>query len=161
VLGQRLPSVLHKRRARLLGHGAPGGAWASRRELLRKHGLYALNIVGGGDQVFVDGVFGHRNGGWCRRSAPRLVADWRRWQHRVYADVRGCVGCVSGDVIHLHHGARPNRRYAERTRILQDHDFDPMHDVRIGDNGLLEWASDKPDLHRALRDYFTGRREDE
>jgi hypothetical protein len=161
VLTDRLPSAMRKRRARLLGHGAPGGAWAARREFLARHGLYARNIVGGGDQVFVDGLFGQRNSAWCRRSSPRLVADWRRWQQRVFAEVRGRVGLTPGDVIHLYHGTRQNRRYAERTKILFESDFDPVRDIRIGANGLLEWASEKPALHRALHDYFADRREDE
>jgi hypothetical protein len=161
TLGDRWPSLLRKRRERLPGHGAPGGAWAARRDLLARHGLYAGNIVGGGDQVFVDGLFGVWRSPSTRTYPRRMIVDVQRWQRGVWADVRGQVGCVSGDVIHLYHGTRDNRRYAARTALLRDADYDPTHDIRVGEAGLLEWSSEKPALHAAVREYFQGRREDE
>jgi len=155
------PSRVRQRREHLRQHGQPGGAWAARRDLLAKHGLYAGNIIGGGDTLFADALFGV-NSPYVARNLPRqLVADVRRWGRALHREVQGRVGCTPGDVVHLYHGTRENRRYVERSAILRETKFDPQRDIRIGSNGLLEWASNKPDLHRRVRDYFLARREDE
>lgn len=70
------------------------------------------------------------------------------------------VGFIPGNVRHLFHGYRSDRHYRERHVLLSTHRYDPQTDVRIGENGLLEWCSDKPDLHAAVREYFMSRNED-
>jgi hypothetical protein len=39
-------------------------------------------------------------------------------------------------------------------------DFDPENDVRVSPDGLLEWASDRAELHDALKEYFRIRNEE-
>jgi hypothetical protein len=158
---ERFPSLMRKRREKLDGHGQPGGAWAARRDFVARHGLYPYNAVGGGDQVFVDGLFGAWENFLNTKSPPKLVQHWQCWQRGVWQDIRGQVGCTDGDALHLFHGTLTNRQYVERTAMLRESDFDPSTDVRIGANGLLEWTSHKPQLQRALREYFAARREDE
>ena len=80
---------------------------------------------------------------------------------RAYERVRGNLGVTRGEVVHLFHGTREKRNYGGRTKILVDNDYDPESDIRVGDNGLLEWATEKPGLHRAVADYFAAREEDE
>jgi hypothetical protein len=160
-LGDKFPSWMRRQLDGGKGHATPGGAWAARRELLARHGLYDRNIVGGGDQAFAEGLFGASNRFWDRQNPPLLVADYREWQRRLCADVRANVGCVAGDVVHLYHGTRRNRQYVERTAALRAANFDPRTDVRVGGNGLLEWSSAKPQLHRGLLQYFASRHEDE
>lgn len=155
------PSLLRKRREGLQGHGQPGGAWSARRELIEAHGVFPWNIVGGGDTNFSDALFGQFNGPITQISSSGLNQLFRAWGQRFYLDVGGRVGCTSGDIVHLFHGTIQNRRYIERAAILREAQFDPREDVRIGPDGLLEWASHKPELHRRLRDYFLARREDE
>jgi len=155
------PSLLRKRREGLKEHGQPGGAWAARRELLDKHGLFAENVIGGGDANFSDAIFGELSGYVTRRSPPGLNAVYDTWARRVFADVEGRVGCTPGDVVHLYHGTRQNRQYIERTAILREESFDPRQDLRLNGDGLLEWCSNKPQLHQRIRDYFSSRREDE
>jgi hypothetical protein len=156
------PSLVHQRTcgSKQFGkqHGLPGGAWAARRDLLERHGLYAGNVIGGGDTVFAQAVLGLPT---PRRWPPGLRADARRWSRGVYREVAGRVGCTPGDVVHAYHGRREHRQYVERTAILRETEFDPRTDVRVGDRGLLEWSSSKPELHRRVRAYFESRREDE
>lgn len=135
---------------------APGGALACRRELL-EHGLYDRNIMGGGDQVFLSAARGSHYSFW-KRCNPKWGESVRKWceafgEHK--------VGFVPGDVRHLWHGSRKNRQLKERHQVLSDLDYDPETDVRVGENGLLEWASDKPALHQAVRAYFENRSEDQ
>lgn len=158
---ERHPSLLHKRRHGLKGHGLPGGAWAARRDWIAEHGLYARNIVGGGDVMFADALFGELNGFVTKICAPALVADYQRWGTRVAASVAGRVGCTRGDVIHSFHGTRRQRRYVERAALLRETDFDPATDLTVSPNGLLAWTGNKPDLAAGVRAYFEGRREDE
>lgn len=138
----------------------PGGAWAARREIAETC-LYDLDILGGGDCGTVFAWTGeyerynrHRA---CSPEWSRHYLSWARQQHEM---VQGRIGCVPGDVVHLWHGDIDNRQYVTRPQILADHKFNPFVDIRIGPDGLWEWASDKPELHAAVRKYFVRRRED-
>ena len=76
------------------------------------------------------------------------------------------LACVPGDVVHLYHGSRQNRQYAERYKILHENAYDPIGDVEIDpETGLLRWSGAarerKPDLVRRVAEYFEQRREDE
>lgn len=138
-----------------LTFNAPGGAIACRRELLT-NGIYDRHPLGGGDEIFMDACLGR---------APRFYKDISqpfRDHIRGWCESFGQhpVGFLRGSVTHLWHGDREGRQYTTRHALLGQHDFDPAVDVRIGENGLLEWASDKPALHAAVRDFFTARAED-
>ena len=37
--------------------------------------------------------------------------------------------------------------------------YDPVHDVRVNEDGIIEWDSEKPRLHRQLTEYFNNRKE--
>jgi hypothetical protein len=89
-----------------------------------------------------------------------FFAHYLRWAQPFAAAVEGQIGCVPGTALHLWHGDPANRQYSSRNVVLQRHNFDPATDLRLNDTGLWEWASDKPDLHREVRAYFTSRRED-
>jgi hypothetical protein len=76
-------------------HGQPGIAWAARRDLVEKHGLYDAAIIDGGDELFAHAACGGLNsrcvrGIACARLShrPRLVdkglnrllrIPWPRW----------------------------------------------------------------------------------
>ena len=90
-----------------------------------------------------------------------FFAHYLRWAQPFYAAVQGRIGRVPGMALHLWHGNPVNRQYGSRKEILRRHHFDPASDLRINEDGLWEWASKKPGLHQALRDYFDARREDE
>lgn len=91
----------------------------------------------------------------------RFFAHFLEWARRLSADVQGKIGCVPGTALHLWHGDPVNRQYASRNAILRRNAFDPASDILLNDDEIWEWASDKPALHRDLREYFSARREDE
>lgn len=158
---REIPSFLSRRNDPSRRCGAPGGAWAARRDLITRYGLYARNIVGGGDQTFAHALFGLTDS-QVEQATPRaMFVHARHWQTGLRREIRGRVGLVPGDVVHLYHGSLKQRGYATRRRILFDADYDPAHDIREGSNGLLEWATDKSALHAAVCDYFASRCEDE
>ncbi|WP_218933622.1 hypothetical protein [Rubripirellula lacrimiformis] len=142
-------------------NGNPGGAWIADRSFLESiGGLFDGNIVGGGDQCFFDGFIG-KTGWHVTQYSDTLAACVENYVKRVTeACGERSGGYLDADVYHLWHGDRKDRQYGERNRILSENDFDPSADVRINDAGILEWSSDKPGLHEAVRRYFEGRRED-
>lgn len=134
---------------------APGGAIAVRRDII-PNGIYDRDVLGGGDQIFMGACLGTHQTFWRKRHPP-----WRdAIQQWCESFGTHSVGVVPGNVKHLYHGSREGRQYTSRHQILATHAYDPTTDIRVGDNGLLEWASDKPDLHSAVRGYFTDRQED-
>ncbi len=145
-------------------HGDTGFAWAARRDVLAKHGLYDAMILGSADHVMAHASLGDWTSACMRVTAGvnnPYAADMRAWGRRFYDDVNGAMGFVPGDVLHLWHGSAANRRYVERTKQLVTLGYDPKTDLRRGESGAWEWASNKPELHAWVIDYFAGRQEDE
>jgi hypothetical protein len=140
---------------------ALGLAWAARRRLLETHGFYDAGVLGGGDRALACAAFGQLDGllaPWCAN--PRQSAHFLDWARPFHEDVRGSVGCVGGACFHLWHGAREDRRYVERYEGFRAFDFDPGRDIVLDPSGCWRWNSDKPEMHRYVRDYFHSRRED-
>jgi hypothetical protein len=190
---------------RASAHGQPGIAWAARRSLLQKHGLYDAAIMGGGDELFSHALGGGYNSRCVRgitgahnKRMPKLVnralnrlaripwpkplarwyvkrsvmttpilrpdqpffAHYLQWGMSLYYDVQGQVGSVPGMALHLWHGEMALRQYGSRNQILKQNSFDPTRDIRLTDQGMWEWTSDKPQLHKEVIDYFFARQED-
>jgi hypothetical protein len=185
-------------------HGQPGIAWAARRSLLERHGIYAAAICGGRDELFAHAAGGSLDSRCIRafdgprlRSLPKIAnkfvdrllripwplwlatwylarprimpapeldehffAHYLKWAQPFATDVHGQIGYAPGLALHLWHGNPVNRQYDSRNAIFKRYDFDPTSDLRLNAQGLWEWASEKPALHQAVRDYFQARRED-
>ncbi|MGL4553851.1 MAG: hypothetical protein ACRC33_22055, partial [Gemmataceae bacterium] len=112
---------------------ASGFAWAARRELLERHGLFDACILGGGDTAQAAAAFGRPE------EAARLHAmnDRQRdhylaWAAGWGAAVGGRVGCVDATVQHLWHGSTADRRWGVRHRGLAPFGFDPAADLAAG-----------------------------
>ena len=123
-------------------HWTPGYAWISTTAYLKKrNGFFPYAIVGGGDSIWIDQdhivveAFKNRN---FELSEPP------RWKN------------LDSGVFHLWHGDYKERQYLSRHKILSKHNFQ-KEDVRINEDGILEWSSDKPDMHKAIEKFFTKR----
>lgn len=147
--------------AQHLGISHPGFAWAARRDLLTKHGLYDENVFGGGDSLMVYAMFGWLNNDSLKRHSPPIQETFAAWGRSFWEDVRGRVGIVPGRVLHMWHGSRANRKYVERVDWLRQFNFDPRVDITLDNNGLWRWTGTKPGMHEKLRQYFLSRREDD
>jgi hypothetical protein len=144
-------------------HGHTGFAWAARRAVIERHGLYDACISGSGDHMMAHAFAGD----WSSPCMDRILrrgsahhANFARWCKAIYPDVRARVGHVSGALLHLWHGETENRRYVLRNQELAAFDFDPERDLRVGPTGAWEWASAKPALHAWAVEYYPSRRED-
>jgi len=138
----------------------PGGAFAFRRSILPE-GLYDRGILGSGDSIQLNAWIGDWNALHLKLMGPKFKKHWLQWAVPHYERVRGQVGFVEGLASHMYHGSRKDRQYGERTWWLVESDFEPMADIKIDENGLLAWATDKPLLHDRCRGYHESRREDD
>jgi hypothetical protein len=138
-----------------------GFAWAASRDLLDRHRFYDACIIGGGDSVMLRAAYGcfddsvrrqHLNG--------RQRTHYLAWAKTFHNAVRSNVGFVEGNLIHLWHGSREDRRYGNRHRGLNQFSFDPFEDIALDDNGAWRWNTNKSELHDYVRGYFLSRRED-
>jgi len=138
-----------------------GLAWASRRDTLEAHGLYDACILGTGDRAILCAALGRFEDGIEAVRMTRFHAEhYEAWARGFHRTVRGRIDCIDGRIDHLWHGDLRDRRYGERLRLLADHAFDPCRDLTLGENGAWLWSSEKPGLHREVREYFRSRLED-
>jgi hypothetical protein len=139
-----------------------GLAYASPRAILKKHGLYDACILGSADRVITNSAFGHFD---FAEEAVRMTGarkrHYRDWAEPFYQSIQARVGYIPGRLLHLWHGDLKNRQYSTRHDILIKHEFDPFVDITVNKDGLFEWASDKPQMHREVADYFKSRMEDD
>jgi len=139
-----------------------GMAWAASREFVERHGLYDACIVGGGVSALACAAVGadeHVIGRHCMNDRQR--EHYLAWAEHFRRAARGATIGMDGDLYHLWHGARENRRLRQRHEGLRPYAFNPYEDIAIADNGCWRWATDKPQLHAYVRDYFAARREDD
>jgi hypothetical protein len=139
-----------------------GFAWAARRELLDRHGLYDRAILGGGDLIAAhafaaDTDFLRGRHLYLREIVPPERRAIGAWGERVAEDTGGRVGWIAGRVCHLYHGPLAARRYVDRQQILRDAGFDPDTDLTADAAGCWQWNSAKPVLHAQVSDYFASR----
>ncbi len=159
--GQVQPDDLRMAGGTSAGDAAVGMAWAGRRTLLDRFGLYDARIVGGGDRALVCAMMGKFDYGvHAAQMNGRQEEHYRAWAEPFFADVRAQVGYLAGRVFHLWHGAWQDRKLALRHEGLKRFHFDPFTDIAVGANGCWRWNSDKPDLHEYVRNYFASRNED-
>lgn len=156
------------RRAALLDyyqHGHVGFAWAARRSILERHGLYDAQVLGNGDFVIAHAMYGDEDlwsgRNWqCRRLSMAMLRHMERWGRAFHEDVQDSVMYVPGRVLHLWHGNQSDRQYKGRLDILRTTEFDPERDLTLEPSGCWRWATDRPDLHEWAASYFRRRREE-
>ena len=104
-------------------------------------------------------------GGWEHAMERQFLNQRQRerylaWAEAFHREVRGSVTCLEGDLFHLWHGTIADRRTRQRHQGLGVFAFDPGRDLALAESGCWQWASDKPELHAYVRDYFFSRKED-
>jgi len=138
-----------------------GYAWAARRELLGQHSFYDARIVGGGDRAMAAAAYGiFDEMMWLQSMNERQEKYYLAWAKPYFESVGGAVSVADYNLFHLWHGEMRDRRYGERHEGLGRFQFDPYEDIAIDENGSWRWASDKPQMHHYVREYFASRRED-
>lgn len=149
--------------------GAPGGAWAFRREAFDAvGGLLDRCILGSGDWFMAWGLAGQmvnielekHLGKKVHKYHPEYLEYIRSWQRRAKEAFHGNIGYVDSFAVHHFHGDMKNRGYSSRDNILIENHFSPVHDVHLDWQGVLQLTKHKPRLRDDIRRYFLSRSED-
>lgn len=162
-ISRSIHSACYKRHhPQLAEYACPGGCWAARREVLQG-GLIDWNVVGGGDTMQLAAWTGVVDQDWMLRFMnPEWRSVFNDAAKPAYEPVKGRLGYCEGELAHLYHGTRKNRRYVERVKYLTDYCFDPRKHLQIADNGLWSWSSAAhPEMVSRVRGYFGERLEDD
>jgi hypothetical protein len=157
--------IVHKGSGFVRGAWHSGLAWAARRSALDAvGGLIDFAVLGSADRNMAAGLYGFMED----TIDPSFSNSYRRalleWQDRAERHIRRNVGQVDGTVFHHWHGAKVNRKYTERWKILADYQFDPNKHIKRDWQGLWQLEDDHSPRHvgfrDALRNYFRQRNED-
>jgi hypothetical protein len=148
-------------------HGHTGYAWAMRRELFDKLGLYEHAISGSADHFMAHAVYGQY--GFCIENAlkhdVRQIEHLLRWSDAFHKLAGGVLGTVPGEILHLWHGSLDRRDYFNRMWKITDYGFNPDTDLVALPGQPLEWRPsvllEKPELVAYFAEYFASRREDD
>lgn len=141
--------------------GAPGLAWAARRSLLERFGLFDSCAIGGSDVAWTYAALGDfRTGADRVFMTGAMEAAFRRWGEPLAQVVAGRVGVLDRPAFHLWHGELKDRAYTGRHRTMRAFGYDPDRDLRIAANGVWEWHQAPAAMRAYVADYFRQRRED-
>lgn len=145
-------------------HGHPGYAWAANLSALNSlGGLLDIGILGSSDRHMSLALLGIVEQSRSEELSSGYKQALKAWQDRADRYIRKDVGFCSGGIFHFWHGAKKNRGYSSRWKILIDQQFDPYTDLKRDTQGLyqLETHSDRQILLRdKIRSYMRSRDED-
>ena len=140
------------------GFWHPGYAWACTRSAWKQMGgLIDWAILGSADRHMALAWIGK-----SEESRPGNASE--NYKKMVYEFEQGCkgfrLGNIDGTILHEWHGSLQNRKYKERWSILTDNYFDPVDDIGLTKDGVMQLTSKGRRLEKDLKDYFIGRKED-
>lgn len=139
----------------------PGYAWAARREALDYvGGLQDHGILGSGDRHMACALIGKVEHSFHKDVHEDYKKICFEWQRRSQKYIKNDVGYVSGTITHFWHGAKTDRRYNDRWKILVNNKFQPNAHAYYDSQGLLQLDEDQVKLRDDIRRYFRVRFED-
>lgn len=145
------------------GISHPGYAWAFRREAIDAlGGLIDWGIVGSGDWHMACALVGQVEKSFApiKKSCPNYLLWCSEWQARAEQHIKRNIGYVDGLLTHYWHGAKRNRFYFDRWKILADARFNPVTDIKRDWQGMWQLSGNKIDFRDQLRAYLASRDED-
>ena len=138
-----------------------GFAWAATRTFLNKTGgLFDMGIAGAGDHHMALACVGKVEHSIPNNIGGEYLNALLRWQERAVGASQMSLGYVKGTILHEWHGAKRNRQYQSRWKILTDAKFDPLRDITKNAQGIWELAGTNNLLRDSLSNYMASRDED-
>lgn len=130
----------------------PGFGWAFKRSWFRRYGFFQYGITGSGDTLSAAAWLGVQFN-------PSYLQQALKPAYKEYCTntPMPSIMCASGNVYHLWHGTRENRKYLDRHKILAGIE-DIRKVLKLGNEGVFE-ITDKA-VEEKLRDYFNNRQDD-
>jgi hypothetical protein len=139
----------------------PGFAWAARRSALESVGmLIDFAVLGSGDWHMAAALVGQVERSLTAGYSPMYVRLCQQWQERAEKFIRRNVGYLPGLMNHLFHGAKKNRSYDQRWRLLAQAGYDPQLDLKRDSQGLYRLTERSTMLRDGIRQYGRMRNED-
>ncbi len=143
-------------------HGHTGYAWAATRDLLEDCGLYDRCLSGSADHLMAH-AYANELGTDCFRQVfgdnNAYQEHFMLWAERVASKTKGQLGYIDHLLFHLWHGNPKKRMYRKRDNELEKLKYDPGKDLKINDEGCLEWAHNGSRLQNWAVNYFDSREE--
>lgn len=138
----------------------PGYAWACTRKAYDKMGgIYERAILGSGDNIVALCLIGNGDKSINSLSTDDYKTSIAEFQERV-KNFR--IGYVPGVIRHHFHGAKKNRKYMDRWKILLKYNFEPTKHLTKDKQGLLIPSDTCPKgMLAEIYNYFNERNEDE
>jgi hypothetical protein len=141
--------------------GHTGYAWCCTREFFENvGGLIDFAILGSADHHCALGCRGYYSHSVHSMMGGNFKELIHAWQTRAMQLTHGVIGWASGSIEHHFHGRMKNRHYVDRWKILVENKFDPVHDLRRDDQGIV-YLVGKPKLLHDIMKYNRDRLEDD
>jgi len=140
------------------GFWHPGYAWACTRDAFESmKGLIDWAILGSGDRHMALALIGKIEDSCPGNVHPNYKNLLIEYQDRVK---NLSLSWVPGTIVHHWHGSLENRKYKERWEILTKNSFDPLSDMVLRSDGLLQFSDKGKRLAEPISKYFLERKED-
>jgi hypothetical protein len=140
------------------GFWHPGYAWACTRATWNKMGcLLDWAILGSADRHMALAWIGRVESSRPGNIHPTYIRLLLEFQ----AKCKGFrLGNIDGTILHEWHGRLEDRKYKERWDILTRHNFDPLKDIGLTTEGLIQLVDKGARMQSDLSSYFLERKED-
>lgn len=145
-----------------------GYVWAIRKKIIDQIGFYDRNVIGGGDRIIARSAFFPTvNREKYHQSSIEFpfnkihLKDIEKYMKQFNKLIDKRVFFTKGYIHHMWHGDYLKRQYVERHYILKNHNYDPNKDIKIGQDGCMEWNTNKSAMIKEVKAYFKSRQEDE
>jgi hypothetical protein len=143
----------------------PGFGWAMNRNIYEKiTGLYDKSILGSGDNIMLFSILKNIKEFINERKCSNSFSDsLLRYQFNIHLDnYKYSIAYLPTTIRHHWHGQLKNRKYLERSKILNKYNYNPDLFLRYDNNGLLIPTEECPkELLDDILNYFKERNEDE
>jgi hypothetical protein len=143
-----------------LDYWHPGYAWAITRKAYEKiGGLYDKGILGSGDNIIALSVINKVENILNYSYHDDYKNSILDYQTKIKS-LR--LGYVPGIIRHYYHGSKKNRKYTERWKVLIEHHYSPVKDIKYDETGIIVPTDDfSESFKRDVLNYFKERKEDD
>jgi len=106
---------------RLLGEGyKPGGSWIGKTSVLKNNNFFEKMYVGGGDTIFIYGLFGIEDGYTLDLVKESNEYIWKEAVEWINSRKKYKLGYLDVSINHLYHGDLKDRNYNDRYKKLSN-----------------------------------------
>lgn len=123
-------------------------------------GLFEFGIMGSADHHMSLALAGLADYSMPKGTNENYRREVKRWEARALQHINGNLGYCWGTLSHLFHGKKVDRGYLSRWEMFVDRNFDPHEDLKRNSFGVLEFATNKPELRHDFDLYLHARNED-